>query len=79
MYTQQSSVLTPVLPQLHYSTPYGGGAVRFGTARQPGRRWVLFPMGSLKFFIDFVLRPHYGLKVDSVSNINEYQEYFLGG
>jgi hypothetical protein len=24
-------------------------------------------------------RPHYGLGVDSVSNRNEYQEYFLGG
>ena len=24
-------------------------------------------------------RPHYGPGVDSVSNINEYQEYFLGG
>jgi len=23
-------------------------------------------------------RPHYGLGVDSVSNRNEYQEYFVG-
>ena len=24
-------------------------------------------------------RPHYGPRIDSASNINEYQEYFLGG
>ena len=31
------------------------------------------------FFIDIkFFRSHYGPGVDSVSNINEYQEYFLG-
>jgi len=34
---------------------------------------------SLEFFIDVILRPHYGPGVDSASNRNEYQEYFLGG
>jgi len=24
-------------------------------------------------------RPHYGPEIDSASNRNEYQEYFLGG
>jgi len=35
-------------------------------------------MVSLEFFIDISFRPHYGPGVDSASNINEYQEYFLG-
>ena len=34
-------------------------------------------MVTLEFFIDIIsLLSHYG--VDSVSNTNEYQEYFLG-
>jgi len=39
---------------------------------------VQFPMMSLEFFIDISFQPHYGPKVDSASNRNEYQEYFLG-
>jgi len=35
-------------------------------------------MVSLEFFIDIILRPHYGPGVDPVSNRNEYQKYFLG-
>jgi hypothetical protein len=36
-------------------------------------------MVSLEFFIDIILfLPHYGPGVDSASNRNEYQEYFLG-
>jgi hypothetical protein len=36
-------------------------------------------MVSLEFFIDINPSvPHYGPGVDSVSNRNEYQEYFLG-
>ena len=37
-----------------------------------------FSMVSLEFFIDIILRPHYGPGVDSASNRNEYQEYFMG-
>ena len=34
---------------------------------------------SLEFFIDIKsFRSHYGTGVDSASNRNEYQEYFLG-
>ena len=37
-------------------------------------------MVSLEFFIDIKsFRSHYGPGVDSASNRNEYQEYFLGG
>jgi hypothetical protein len=35
-------------------------------------------MVSLEFFIDIILSVAYGPGVDSASNINEYQEYFLG-
>jgi hypothetical protein len=35
-------------------------------------------MVSLEFFID-IIQPHYDPGVDSASNRNEYQEYFLGG
>jgi hypothetical protein len=37
------------------------------------------PMVSLEYFIDIKFRPHHGPGVDSASNRNEYQEYFLGG
>jgi len=33
-------------------------------------------MVSLAFFVD--IQPHYGPGIDSASNGNEYQEYFLG-
>ena len=37
------------------------------------------PAGVIGFFIDIKsFRSHYGPGVDSVSNRNEYQEYFLG-
>jgi len=37
------------------------------------------PAGVIGFFIDIKsLRSHYGPGVDSPSNRNEYQEYFLG-
>jgi hypothetical protein len=32
---------------------------------------------SLEFFIEKSFRQHYGPGVDSASNRNEYQEYFL--
>jgi hypothetical protein len=34
-------------------------------------------MVSLEFFIEKSIRPHYDPGVDSSSNRNEYQEYFL--
>jgi len=38
------------------------------------------PAGVSGFFIDIKsFRSHYGTGVDSASNRNEYQEYFLGG
>ena len=37
------------------------------------------PAGVSGFFIDIKsFRSHYGLGVDSASNRNEYQDYFLG-
>ena len=38
-----------------------------------------FPASVIGFFIDIkFFRSHYGPEVDSASNRNEYQEYFLG-
>ena len=46
---------------------------------QIGRSLVRSQMVSLEFFIDIKsFRSHYGPGVDSASNRNEYQEYFLG-
>ena len=37
------------------------------------------PAGASGFFIDMKsFRSHYGPRVDSASNRNEYQDYFLG-
>jgi len=43
---------------------------------QDGRSQVRFPMVSFEFSIYVIL--HYGSAIDSASNRNEYQEYFLG-
>ena len=51
----------------------------YGAVLQIGRSLVRFQMMSLEFFIDTKsFRSHYGPGVDSASNRNEYQEYFLG-
>ena len=39
---------------------------------------VRFPMVSLEFFLTQSFQPHNGPGVDSASDRNEYQEYFLG-
>jgi hypothetical protein len=56
-----------------------GGVVFGGTALQPERLPVRFPVLSQEFFIAVIFRPHYGPGVGSASDRNEYQEYFLGG
>ena len=46
---------------------------------QIGRLLVRSQLVSLGFFIDIKLfRSHHGPGVDSASNRNEYQEYFVG-
>ena len=46
---------------------------------QIGRSLVRYPAGVNGFFFDIKsFRSHYGPGVDSASNRNEYQEYFLG-
>ena len=58
-----------------------------GTAVAQWLRWCAtnrkaagsIPAGVSGFFIHVKsFRSHYGLEVDSASNRNEYQEYFLG-
>ena len=46
---------------------------------KPVGRWFDPKLVSLEFFIDIKpFRSHYGPGVDSASNRNEYQQYFLG-
>ena len=46
---------------------------------KPEGRGFDSPTVSMEVFIDIKsFRTHYGLGVDPASNINEYQEYFLG-
>jgi hypothetical protein len=40
---------------------------------------VRLPMVLLKFLSTYSFRPHYGTGLDSASNTNEYQQYFLRG
>ena len=54
--------------------------VGWGTALQAGRSWVRFPMVSFGIFHWHNPSGHtVATGVDSASNRNEYQEYFLGG
>jgi hypothetical protein len=55
-----------------------GSAVGWGTALRVGGSRVSFPMVSLDFFIDIPSGRTMAPGVDSASNRNEYQEYFLG-
>ena len=48
------------------------------TVLQAGRSRVRIPMVSLEFFIDVILLVALWPGVDSASNRNKYQEYFLG-
>jgi len=52
--------------------------VSLHTTLQTGRSRVRFPMVSLEFFSDLSFRSHYGPGIDSASNRNDYQVYFLG-
>jgi hypothetical protein len=36
------------------------------------------PSVVIEFFVHMILLPHYDSGIDSASNRNEYQEYFLG-
>ena len=58
---------------------YLPSAVGWGTALQIGKWEVRFPVVSLEFFIDIILPAALCPGVDSASNRNEYQEYFLVG
>jgi hypothetical protein len=62
--------IQPMLILMQFIAVSFGGAVGWGTALQIGKARVRFPMVSIFFS---------GPRVDSVSNINGDQEYFLGG
>jgi len=62
---------------INYCAPTWWGG---GVAVAQGRSLVRSQLESVVFFIDIKsFRSHYGPGVDSASNRNEYQEYFLGG
>ena len=56
-----------------------GSPVSWGTALQAGRSRIRYPMVSLEFSLTSSLRPRHGLGVESASNRNECQDYFLVG
>ena len=65
----------------HYIIPWGNARAQLVEAlryKPEGRgfdsRWYHWNFSLTKYF-----RPHYGSGVDSASNENEYQKYFLGG
>jgi hypothetical protein len=55
-----------------------GSAVGLGTALEATRSRVRFSIGSLRFFVELNFSPQYGSGIDSVSNRNVCQGYFLG-
>ena len=56
-----------------------GGAIGWGTEPQAGRSRVHSRWGHWDFSLTESFRPHYGPGVDSFSNRNGTQGYFLGG
>jgi hypothetical protein len=62
--------VTDILEMVH-----GLGRDRGSTNRRVGGS---IPAGVIGFFIDIILRSHYGPGVYSASNRNEYQEHLLG-
>ena len=75
LYLQHLVFVRPLL--LPAAIAARGGAAGWGTALPTGRSRVRFPIVSLQFFIAIILPAALWSWVDSVSNRNEYQEYFL--
>jgi len=65
---------------IYYSKPLGTAVAQWLRFCATNRKVAgLIPAGDSGFFIDIKsFRSHYGPGVDSASNRNEYQEYFLG-
>jgi hypothetical protein len=76
----------PVTPTTSFTFKYAsticfgvrGSVVGWGTMLEAERSRVRFPMKSLGLSIDWSFYPHYGLRDDSASNWNEYQESSWG-
>ena len=76
-----SPVASELLKKQAIPSGYGGTAVAQWLRCCATNRKVAcsIPAGVSGFFIDIKsFRSHYGPGVDSASNRNEYQEYFLG-
>jgi len=65
--------------KLYKGVYFTGLLYALGAVLQIGRSLVRSQLVSVGFFIDIKsFQSHYGSGVDSASNRNEYQEYFLG-
>jgi hypothetical protein len=71
------SLQKPDIFNAHNGTGIRCSLVVWGIALQAERSWVRFPMGSLRFFVDFTLPAYYAPGVDSDSQRNEYQKSSL--
>ena len=74
MISESNSVYTFVPTIAGHAVAWSG----WGTALRAGRSRVRFHIVSLEFFIDIILPVALWSWDHSVSNRNEYQEYFLG-
>ena len=79
----ESAILSSDLLGLQHIFPHylrNGRGTRFVEAlhHKSEGRWFDSRLCHLNFSLTYSFRPHYGPGVDSASNRNEYQEYFLG-
>jgi hypothetical protein len=84
MFRQQSAIVRELLKSvcyrsLHFTFNYlGGGAVVEALRYKLEGRGIDSRWCHLNFSLTYSFRSHYDPGVDSSSNRNEYQEYFLG-
>jgi hypothetical protein len=74
-----SSMTLCIFPNQELTMGVRGGTVGWGTALQFGRTRVDSQWCHWNFSLTQSFRSPYDPGVDSASNRNEYQEYFLGG
>jgi hypothetical protein len=75
VFTFNYSVDLEIYVQFMWSTRWRSWLRRWATSRKVTGST---PDGVIRIFHWQSFRPHYGPGVDSASNRNEYQEYFLG-
>ena len=78
--THRPSLQPGNAPGTHFCYRLGAAVAKWSRCYATNRKVAgSIPAGGSGFFIDIKsFRSHYGSGVDSASNRNEYQEYFLG-